>query len=95
MTSEKEKRRALEEFYSLKQHFAMLQKTSFLQKVRNIKSFGDFKKKFYRKIDYIRRDASFVIHEWIVSLFYGKDIEPPFVFQANPQDVEKIINIKI
>jgi len=93
MTSEKEKRRALEEFCSVKQHIAMQQKSSFFQKISNIKSFGDFKKKFCRKIDWIRRDTSFVIHEWVVSLFYGKDIEPPFVFQTNPQDVEKIINI--
>ncbi len=90
MTSEKEKRRVLEEFRSLQQHIAMQQKSSFLQKVSNIKSFGDFKKKFCRKIDWIRRDTSFVMHEWMVSLFYGKDIEPPFVFQISPQDVEKI-----
>ena len=94
MTSkEKEKRRALEEFRSLKQHFVTLKKTSFLQKVSNIKSFGDFKKKFCRKIDYIIRDASFVFHEWMVSLFYGKDIESPFVFQTSPQDVEKIRSV--
>ena len=78
MISEKNKRRALEEFRSLKQCMAKQQNYSIFQKLRNVKSFGDFKKKFYRKVDYLRRDLSFVVHEWIVSLFYGKDINSPY-----------------
>ena len=93
MTSEKDKRRALEEFRSLKQRMAEQQNYSIFQKLRNVTSFGDFKKKFYRKVDYLRRDLSFVVHEWVVSLFYGKDINPPFVFKANPEDVEQIRNM--
>ena len=71
----------------------MLKKPSFLQKLRNIKSLADFKEKFNRKIYNIRRNASFVVHEWIVSLFYAEDIEPPFIFHTSPEDVDQIINI--
>ena len=71
----------------------MLKKSSFLQKLRNIKSLADFKEKFNRKIYNIRRNASFVVHEWIVSLFYVEDIEPPFIFHTSPEDVDQIINI--
>ena len=34
-----------------------------------------------------------MVHEWVVSLFYGKDINSPFVFKANPEDVEQIRNM--
>jgi hypothetical protein len=71
----------------------MLKKFTFLHKLRNIKSLADFKDKFNRKIYFFRRNLSFVAHEWIVSLFYGEDIEPPFIFHISPEDVGQIINI--
>ena len=34
-----------------------------------------------------------MVHEWIVSLFYAEDIEPPFIFHTSPEDVDQIINM--
>tara|TARA_B100000315_G_C14459199_1_gene532950 strand:- start:42 stop:899 length:858 start_codon:yes stop_codon:yes gene_type:complete len=93
MATVAEKRNAMEEFRLASEREEVLRKVSVLDKIKNVGSWEDFKKKFSRRFDYIRRNTSFTIHEWIVSLFYGKDIRSPFAFQTSPEDVEKIINM--
>lgn len=64
----------------------------FIKKIRNIKSFKDLIIKIGNKINYIRRNGSFAINNWIVSIIYGK-VVPYDVFQINPEDVEEIRKI--
>jgi hypothetical protein len=66
-----------------------MEKRSFLTKIRNI-SFGHFRLTFVWMLLFIRRGASFAIHEWLVSLFYGKNIPTVFTFQTSPADIQQI-----
>ena len=90
MISEEQKQNALKEFHSAVEFEDKLKKATLLNKIKNIQSFGDFRKKISRKIESIKRYKSFVINEWIVSLFYGKDIDTYFVFQTSPEDVKQL-----
>jgi len=65
-------------------------KTSFLDKIKNIESFGDLIKKIKNKIRFFKTNTSFIINNWLVSLFYGKDIETYFFYQTSSEDVEQI-----
>ena len=64
----------------------------FIKKIRNIKSFKDLIIKIGNKINYIRRNGSFAINNWIVSIIYGK-VAPYDVFQTSPEDAEEIRKI--
>jgi len=65
-------------------------KTSFLDKIKNIESFGDLIKKIKNKIRFFKTNTSFIINNWLVSLFYGKDIETYFFYQTSSEDVDQI-----
>ena len=93
MISEEQKRNAVGEFRLARERGDATRKVSLLNKIKNVRSWEDFKKKFSRKIDYIRRNTSFAINEWVVSVLYGKDIRSPFAFQTSPEDVEQIMNM--
>ena len=60
-----------------------------VKKIRNIKSFRDLLTKIGNKINYIRRNGTFAINNWIVSLIYGK-VAPYEVFHTSLEDVEEI-----
>ena len=60
-----------------------------VKKIRNIKSFRDLLTKIGNKINYIRRNGTFAINNWIVSLIYGK-VAPCEVFHTSLEDVEEI-----
>ena len=93
MISEKQKKNALDSFYSAKQLASKVQKRSILEKIKSIQSFADLIKKISRKIAFFKRHTSFTINDRIVSLFYGKVTEAFFVFQTNLNDVKQIKNI--
>jgi hypothetical protein len=67
-----------------------LRHKSLLNKIKRIRSWEDFKKKLTRRLNFTMRSISFAIHEWIVSLFYGKNIQQVFTFQTSPEDVQQI-----
>ena len=56
---------------------------SFLSKIKNIKSFADFKQKVSDKVGVCRRNASFVIHDWLVSLIHRKHRNNVFDFNVS------------
>ena len=64
---------------------------SSLSKIKNIKSFVDFKSKVCGKVKVIRRELSFVIHDWVVSLFHGKHRKQIFDFHISHEDVNQLM----
>ena len=60
----------------------------FLSKIKNIKSFADFKEKVRVKVAVCRREASFVIHDWLVSLIHGKHRNNVFDFNISHNEEE-------
>ena len=58
-------------------------KMSFLSKIKNIKSFADFKQKVRGNAEVFRRNASFVIHDWLVSLIHRKHRNNVFDFNIS------------
>ena len=64
----------------------------FVKKIRNIKSFKDLLIKIGNKINYMRRNGTFAINNWIVSIIYGK-VEPYDVFYTSLEDVVEIKKI--
>ena len=63
---------------------------SFLSKIKNIKSFADFKQKVSHKVGVCRRNASFVIHDWLVSLIHGEHRNNVFDFNVSHIEAEFI-----
>jgi hypothetical protein len=90
MVSEEQEKIAIEQFRSASQCENELQKVPISKKLTNIQSFADLRGKISRKIERIKKNTTFTINEWLVSLLYGNSIDPFFVFQTSPEDVERI-----
>ncbi|MEK9629350.1 MAG: hypothetical protein VW455_10055 [Nitrospinota bacterium] len=70
-----------------------LPKSSYLNKIRNISSFKDFSEKLKGKIEIWRRNASFIIHDWMISMVYGKHKKNVFGFHIDQEDIDQLKNI--
>ena len=70
---------------------------SFLSKTKNIKSFTDFKQKVRRvvrgRVEICRRNTSFLIHDWLVSLIHGKHRSNVFDFNISQEDVDQLLKV--
>jgi len=67
-----------------------MKENSFYNKIKNIKSFTDLKRKIKNKINFIKRHGTFIINNWIVILVHGKLSLPYEKFHITISDVEKI-----
>jgi len=69
-----------------------MQKISFFQKIKNIKSLGDLLRKIGNKINYLRSNGTFIINNFIVSTIHGKIEKSYDTFQISEDHVKKIKN---
>ena len=66
-----------------------MKKKSLFQKIKNIKSFGDLIFKIKNKLNHYKRHGTFIVHDWFVTIIYGK-IEPYKFFHIDEEDVKQI-----
>jgi hypothetical protein len=70
-------------------HAEEMYKVSFLSKIKNIKSFADFKEKVKEKVIV----KVFASHEQLVSLIYGKHKNNVFDFNISHSDADQLLKV--
>lgn len=85
-----------------KHWFDIPKKVSFISRIKNIKSFSDFKQKVINRVEHCRTNASFEIHDWLVSSIHGKHRNNVFDFNVSQNgtgsigpnlDLDKLLKI--